>query len=187
MIYTRVEDCPIFAYDLIMADPAWLFELRSPKGEAKSPQKHYDCMTIDEIAQLPVGHLAAKDCLLWLWATHPMLPQQIEVGRVWGFRYVTSGVWVKTTASGKLTFGPGYRLRSASEPFLIFTNGNPETVRDVRTVVVGERREHSRKPEEAYATAERLVPGDVRRLDLFSRQERPGWDACGDQTGKFAA
>lgn len=187
MIYERVEQCPLFHYGLIMADPAWLFELRSKAGEKKSAQAHYDCMTIDEIAALNVGHLADKDCLLWLWATHPMLPQQIPIGAAWGFKFVTSGVWVKTTAHGKLAFGTGYRLRSASEPFLIYTNGNPETVRDVRTVIMGEARDHSRKPEEAYETAERLVKGNVHRLDLFSRQVRPGWDQCGDEVGKFAA
>lgn len=45
-------------------------------------------------------------------------------------------------------------------------------------------REHSRKPDEAFAAAEQLML-DARRLELVSRQHRPGWSAWGDQTRKF--
>lgn len=174
-----------FSYDLIMADPPWRFDTWSLAGKKhKSPESHYSTMTLEEIKALPVGHLAGRDCLLWLWATHPMLPQQIDVVAAWGFRFVTSGVWVKRTVNGGLAFGTGYRLRCASEPFLLATNGDPETARNVRTVIEGQIREHSRKPDEAFAAAESLMP-DARRLELFSRQSRPGWDVWGNETTKF--
>ncbi len=175
----------MFGYDLIMADPPWRFDLWSAKGAAKAPQAHYACMALADIKALPVGDLARGDALLWLWATHPMLPQALEVMAAWGARYVTSGVWVKKTRTGKLAFGAGYRLRSASEPFLLGTWGNPETVPVVRTAIEGLAREHSRKPEEAFAEAERLMPRAF-RCELFSRSWRPGWDAWGDEAGKFA-
>jgi N6-adenosine-specific RNA methylase IME4 len=44
-------------------------------------------------------------------------------------------------------------------------------------------REHSRKPDEAFAAAEELC-GDVHRLELFSRQSRDGWDSFGDEVDK---
>lgn len=178
------EGLDMFAYGLIMADPPWDFRTYSQAGQKKGPALHYDVMSIDDIKALPVGHLAAPDSLLWLWATHPMLPLQLEVVKAWGFRFVTSGVWVKRTKNGLLNFGTGYRLRCASEPFLIATNGNPKTARNIRTVIEGPIREHSRKPDEAFAAAEALVPG-VRRLELFSRQSRSGWDCWGNEAGKF--
>ncbi|MFI5409115.1 MT-A70 family methyltransferase [Kaistia sp. UC242_56] len=178
-------DMPMFGYDLIMADPPWRFDTWSDAGKKhKSPEGHYQTMALADIAAMPVGHLAAKDCMLWLWATHPMLPQQIEICAAWGFKFVTSGVWVKRTVHGKLAFGTGYRLRCASEPFLLATNGDPSTCRSVRTVIEGPIREHSRKPDEAYAEAEKLMAG-ARRADLFSRQTRPGWTSWGHETGKF--
>ncbi|MFO1147776.1 MAG: MT-A70 family methyltransferase [Alsobacter sp.] len=178
-------DLPLFRYGMIMCDPPWAFEAWSEKGKLqKAPEVHYGTMPIDEIAALPVGHLAGRDCVLWLWATHPMIDQQIEVLRAWGFRFATSGVWVKRTRSGKLAFGTGYRLRCASEPFLIGVVGNPTTARDVRTVIEGPIRQHSRKPDEAYREAERMV-GAVYRADLFSRQSRPGWDGWGNEATKF--
>jgi len=41
------------------------------------------------------------------------------------------------------------------------------------------RREHSRKPDEIYARIEALVPGPY--LELFARQQRPGWDSWGHE------
>lgn len=180
-------DMQMFGYDFIMCDPPWRFEAWSDAGRKhKSPDNHYDTLTCEQIKQMfPVGHLAGGTCLLWMWATNPMIDQQIEVGRFWGFNFVTSGTWVKRTKTGKLAFGTGYRLRCASEPFLLFTNGAPETCPVVRTVIEGPVREHSRKPDEAYQEAERLMPNAFRRADLFSRQVRPGWDAWGDEIHKF--
>lgn len=50
---------------------------------------------------------------------------------------------------------------------------------------MGPVREHSRKPDEAYAAAEAMMPQAMNRADLFSRQVRPGWTAWGDEVGKF--
>jgi N6-adenosine-specific RNA methylase IME4 len=175
----------MFGYGLIMADPPWKFETWSDAGKTKkSPDAQYTTMTLDDIKALPVGHLAAGNCILWLWATHPMLPQQLDVCAAWGFRFATSGVWIKRTITGKLNFGPGYRLRSSSEPFIIGVNGDPETRRDIRTVIEGLARQHSRKPEIAYQEAARMV-GNVAKADLFSRESRPGWDSWGFEAGKF--
>lgn len=170
---------------LIMADPPWSFRHFSHKGVKKSAQAHYRCLDLEEVSALPVADLAASDCLLWLWATHPMLPQALAVMAAWGFDFRTSGVWVKRTRGGKLAFGTGYILRSASEPFLIGVRGKPRCARTVRTVVIGDLREHSRKPDEAYAAAEELVIDPGVRIDLFSRESRPGWLAWGDEAGKF--
>ncbi len=171
-------------YNLVMADPPWQFELYSGEGEEKSAQAKYECMKLEDIVSLPVADLAAPDCLLWLWATAPMLDQQIDVLKRWGFEFTTSGVWVKTTKRGKLAFGTGYVLRNSHELFLIGTRGDPKTSKSVRSVVMGERREHSRKPETAFQAAEKLI-ASATRCELFSRTNRPGWDVWGNETGKF--
>ena len=177
---------PNGGFDLIMADPPWSFATFSDKGHKKSAQAHYTCASLDWIKALPVADLAAPDCLLWLWATNPMLPQAFEVLTGWGFTFKTAGHWVKMGSSGKLAFGTGYILRSAGEPFLIGTIGKPKTSRSVRSVILGPRREHSRKPNEAFAAAEALMP-DARRIELFSRQPRDGWTVWGDEAEKFGA
>lgn len=175
---------PFGGFDLIMADPPWRYEMRSEKGEAKSPQAQYDCMSIDDICALPVSALAAPNCLLWLWSLNTMLPQALRVIEAWGFEYKTGGHWVKTTVHGKLNFGTGYILRGAGEPFLIGTRGAPKTTKSVRSVIMGQIREHSRKPEEAFAATEKLMP-EARRIEIFSRQKRAGWANWGHEAEKF--
>lgn len=172
------------AYDLIMADPPWDFSNWSGKGERKNAKKHYRCLPLAEIMAFSVADLAAPNCLLWMWATNPMLDQQLACMKAWGFAFKTAGTWVKTTVHGKIAFGTGYIFRSASEPVLIGTRGNPKTTRSTRSVFFGEVREHSRKPEEAIAVAERLMP-NARRAEIFSRTNRKGWDSWGDEVGKF--
>ncbi|WP_343502120.1 MT-A70 family methyltransferase [Alloyangia pacifica] len=182
--YPSLEAVPLFKYGLIMADPPWHYELRSAAGEAKTPQAQYECAPLDWIKELRVADIAAPDCVLWLWATNPLLPQALEVMRAWGFTFKTAGHWSKKTKNGKQAFGTGYLLRCAGEPFLIGTIGNPKTSKAVRSVIEGPIREHSRKPDEAFEAAERLCP-DVWRIELFSRQRRPGWDVMGNETHKF--
>jgi len=172
------------SFNMIMADPPWRFAVRSEKGEGKSAQAHYKTMPLDEINAMPVLDLAAPDCTLWLWCTAPMLPQQLTTVAAWGFTYCTEGVWVKMTTHGKVAFGTGYGLRGAHEPFIIAKRGEPKLTRSTRSVIHGKAREHSRKPEEAYFEAERLMP-KANRLDMFSRTDRPNWTSWGDETGKF--
>lgn len=196
------RDVPMFAYDFIMADPNWLLELRSPKGEAKSPQAQYHCDPVEIIKEHRVGEMAAPDCVLWLWATNPMLPAAFDCLAHWGFRFVTAGHWVKTTKNKSMNWGPGYVLRSCGEPYLIGVResgeiaegspfligkmGSPDVVaKNVPSVILGEVCGHSRKPQAAYAAAERMMP-NARRLDLFSRSDRPGWDCAGHEVGKFS-
>ncbi|WP_431856618.1 MT-A70 family methyltransferase [Azospirillum sp.] len=190
-------------YRLIMADPAWEFALRSPKGEGKAPQKHYRCMPLPAIKAMPVRQLAHPDgCLLWLWGTWAMARLAWETMDAWGFTYVTGGPWLKTTKHGKRAFGPGYVLRECTEFFLLGRMGSPpygpgctsergliEThhFEDGEPLAIEAlAREHSRKPDEQYAKARRLVPHGP-ACELFARQAWPGWEAWGNETDKFQA
>ena len=70
-------------------------------------------------------------------------------------------------------------------PFLIGKIGSPKTVaRSIPSVILGKVREHSRKPQAAFNACEAMIPG-ARRLDLFSRTKRTGWDVAGDEADTF--
>jgi N6-adenosine-specific RNA methylase IME4 len=176
---------PFGGFNLIMADPPWAFANWSERGEEKNASSQYRCQSLDWLKALPIDVLAAEDCLLWLWATNPMLPQAFEVLSAWGFTFATAGHWVKKTTHGKIAFGTGYILRCAGEPFLIGRRGNPKTSRSVRSVIEGPIRAHSQKPDQAFAAAEKLMP-EARRIEVFSRTTRPGWAAWGDQINSIA-
>jgi N6-adenosine-specific RNA methylase IME4 len=52
---------------------------------------------------------------------------------------------------------------------------------NVRQVIFAPRgKRHSEKPQQVHEGLERLY-GDVRRLELFGRRERPGWKVWGNQ------
>ncbi|MEH6630186.1 MAG: MT-A70 family methyltransferase [Halopseudomonas aestusnigri] len=177
---------PSEKYGVIYADPPWTFKTFSKKGEGKSPQANYDCMSIKDICHLPVGNLAAKDCALLMWCTWPMIFEAKTVAEAWGFKY--SGLaweWIKYNPdTGKYAFGGGYGTRKNLEPCLLFRRGKPKALnRSTRDFIFAKRREHSRKPDEAYPLIENLFKGPY--VELFARQQRPGWDAWGNQTDKF--
>lgn len=174
------------SYGAIIADPPWAYEMRSEKGYGKSPEAHYETMDEAEIAALPVGHLAAGDCLLFLWSTWPHLPVAMRVMTAWGFTYKTGGPWVKRTSTGKLAMGTGYIFRSATEPFLIGTIGQPRaSSKSVRNLIDAVRREHSRKPPEARAMVQKLLP-NAKACELFAREPWPGHDVWGREAAKFS-
>lgn len=173
-------------YEVIVCDPPWDFANYSDKGTLKGADPHYDVMPLAQILALPVGMLARGDAMLLLWGTAPMLPQQIEVMRCWGFAYKTHLIWRKTTARGKVRVGTGYVARSMHEIVLVGTIGQPRLIGAFPSLFDGIAREHSRKPDEFYELVGMRTVG-ARRADLFSRQRRSGFDAWGREADKFEA
>ena len=173
-------------FKCILADPPWSFQIWSAKGNKKSPSRHYSCMSLEDICALPVSQLTDDDGVLFLWTTDPFLQKAFEVIQAWDYTYKTMGfVWVKSNRT-KLGFfhGTGYWTRANPEYLLLATKGSPKRIhKNIDTLLIAPRREHSRKPEEIYAKIEGLVAGP--RLELFARSQRPGWTCWGDETDKF--
>ena len=73
-------------------------------------------------------------------------------------------------------------------PIVVYgRKGKPEGFVDTKhfsTCFKGQVREHSRKPDEFYATIARVLDG--RKVDLFARQPRHGFDVIGNQADKFS-
>jgi len=174
-------------YGVIYADPPWSFRNWSAKGTGRNAVSHYDCLDFPALARLPVSELAADDCVLFLWATDPLLPRALELIEAWGFEYKTVGFyWVKSNSAKDGFFtGLGYWTRANPEQCLLATRGKPKRrAKDVRRLVIDRRREHSRKPDEIPGWIVDLY-GDRPRLEMFARTQRPGWDAWGNETEKF--
>ena len=58
-------------------------------------------------------------------------------------------------------------------------------LKDEPELIVAPLREHSRKPDEYHELCEAYSEGP--HAELFSRCDRPGWQAWGNETGKFNA
>ncbi|EPZ22148.1 hypothetical protein M879_04095 [Mycobacteroides abscessus V06705] len=151
----------------------------------------YATMALDDICALPVESVAADNAHLYLWVPSAMLPEGLKVMQHWGFRYTTNITWLKTRMDGEPDgSGVGFYFRNATESLLFGVRGSLRTLpaaRSMTNVIAARRREHSRKPVEAYHLIEQSSPGP--RLELFARQERDGWAAWGDEaagvSGRF--
>jgi hypothetical protein len=75
----------MFGYQVLLIDPPWAFENWSEKGEGRNASQHYETMTWEQIAALPVGHLASDNCACFLWCVDPLLDRGFDVLRAWGF------------------------------------------------------------------------------------------------------
>jgi len=83
--------------------------------------------------------------------------------------------WIKDRA------GTGYWIRNQHELLVIAKRGDPPSpMPPPPSVIRAARREHSRKPDEAYELIERMFPG-LPKIELFARGQRAGWDAWGNE------
>lgn len=168
-------------YGVILADPPWRFASNSYAKPGRNAFRHYDCMNEADIAALPVQPLAADDAVLFLWTTAPHLQTGLAVMKAWGFRYKTNFAWVKDR------IGTGYWARNQHEHVLVGRRGKfptPDPSQRISSVISGQQRQHSRKPDALQDHIDAAWP-DARKVELFARQQRPGWDCWGNQTDKF--
>ena len=132
---------------------------------------------------LPVEGLAEKDSALFLWATFPQLNEAFRVMEAWGFRYKTLAfLWLKQNRrADSLFYGMGFWTRSNAEVCLLGTRGRPKRqCAGIHQFVISHIGQHSRKPAEVREKIVKLM-GDVPRLELFARQQTPGWDVWGNE------
>ena len=176
---------PAGPFSVIYADPPWAWS-KAPlknRGRARTVEKEYSTLQLDDITALPVNSVAATDSVLFLWATGPKLPLALTVMAAWGFSYKTIGfTWVKENRkSPGLFMGMGFFTRANSELCLVGARGSLKRQNaGVRQVITAPVSEHSRKPTEARDRITRLY-GDVPRLEMFARERVPGWTSWGDQ------
>ena len=168
-------------YNIIYADPPWHFKhWNDDTVNRKAP---YPVMSPEDIYALDVQHLADDDCILFLWATFPKLPEALDTIKHWGFEYKTVGfTWVKKNKKADSWFwGMGYWTRANAEICIIATKGKPKRISaGVHQIVDDRIMEHSRKPDTVRQRIVELV-GDLPRIELFARQRADGWDSWGNE------
>lgn len=164
------------AYGVILADPPWRIEPRSRlTGMDRAPDNHYPTMPTEQIAALRPP--AAQDCVLFLWATVPMLLQALAVMAAWGFTYKSHLVWAKDRIA------TGYWNRNKHELLLIGSRGEvpaPVPGTQPESVIAAPRGRHSEKPVVFRRLIEDWFP-TVPKVELFARTAAPGWHAWGNE------
>lgn len=167
-------------YQVILADPPWKYQQKTLQGAA---EHHYSTMCIEDICRLPVCDMADRDCVLFLWATFPQLPEALRVIKEWGFTFKTVAfVWLKQNKkTASWFFGLGFWTRGNAEICLLATKGHPKRQSaKVHQFIVAPIEQHSKKPDIAREKIVELM-GDVPRIELFARQTTSGWDVWGNE------
>ncbi len=163
-------------YNVIVVDPPWPVKkiVRKVRPNQK-PELDYITMTVEEIKNIPIRDIADDNAVLFLWTTHAFLKTAFDVLRTWGFKYQRCLTWDK--ANGVCFFGFHHRTE-----FVLFGyKGKIEMYprrKAIPTLFSGKSMRHSAKPDEFYKLIE---PLGERRIDIFARQERSGWDVWGNE------
>ena len=196
-------------YDIIYADPPWDYSYvgknfdrnftKNKHGFAPviSAKDHYNTMSNKNIMDLPIRNITAKNCLLFIWITSPLLDIGLGVLKAWDFEYKTKGfTW------NKKTLMPGFYTMSQIEDCYVGKKGaipKPrgirnsrqfyETVEEIPHYYYEEKRSlHSRKPDEFRKRIEQMFP-EQKKIELFARKENglfedtrfENWDIWGKE------
>ena len=182
----KIAELPNKKYGVIYADPPWEFGVyNTDAGSDRSASNHYPTMGPETIKRLPIP--AAKDAVLFLGATAPMLLRALEVMAAWGFTYKSNLVWLKDHHEHLLIGvrgsvpapAPGDQVASvfvsndgmAADPR---KEGTP-----LRLQVQNWRAGHSAKPAAFRVLIETTYP-HLPRIELFAHENVEGWDAWGN-------
>lgn len=162
-------------YGVIVIDPPWQYEKRNNDitHRGRSP---YPTMTTEELCKmkLPMN----DDCIVWLWTTNAFMHDAFHVLDAWGLAPKTILTWVKDR------MGLGDWLRGKTEHCILAVKGKPMiNLTNETTVLNASTREHSRKPDEFYELVRNLCLG--KRLEIFAREKREGFDIYGAESDKF--
>jgi N6-adenosine-specific RNA methylase IME4 len=172
----RQAALPNKRFGVILADPEWRFEVYSREtGMDRAADNHYPTSALQEIADRPVTSIAADDCVLFLWATVPMLPHALTVMGAWGFEYKSHFIWAKNR------IGTGFWNRNQHELLLLGTRGSipaPAMGTQWNSLVDARVGRHSEKPIAFYDMIEAYFP-TLPKIELNARASRPGWSAWG--------
>ena len=171
-------------FGTVLADPPWLFANRTGKMAPEHKRLfRYRTMTNEEVMALPVGDLVLPKSHLYLWVPNALIELGLQVMEAWGFTYKTNVVWYKTRKDGGPDRrGVGFYFRNVTELVLFGVKGGLRTLppgRRMPNIIISQKREHSRKPDELYSIIEQCSPGPY--LELFARHARPGWVAWGNE------
>lgn len=142
----------------------------------------------------------ADSAHLWMWTTDNYLEDALWLIRELDFRYLRTFAWVKTKEVGDLAAslseettvhdalspllykGLGQYARGSHELCLLATRGDarvPGPACRPPSVLFAPRAAHSAKPTECFTEWFEQVSLSP-RLELFSRRQRQGWDAWGN-------
>jgi len=171
----------------VLADPPWRFQNRTGKVAPEHRRlSRYDTMTLADICNLPIHKVLNDKAHLYLWVPNALVGDGLKVMEAWGFTYKANIVWAKRRKDGGPDGrGVGFYFRNVTEMLLFGVKGSLRTLPPGRrqvNMIETRKREHSRKPDEAYDIIEACSPGPF--LEFFARYPRKNWHVWGNEAAE---
>lgn len=172
-------------YDLICGDPPWKQSRGGKKcvrPDSSGIELPYPICTLEEIRDhlKTATDLCGDNSVLFLWTIDKYLFEAQNIAEDLGYKLHARMIWDKVTgipAAFTVRYGHEYLLymyRGKLIPVAKDERGK------IHTVFREQVKRHSQKPDVSFEIMERLYP-DANKLELYARQERPGWDCWGNE------
>lgn len=172
--------------EVLVVDPPWpqwkggLRSVRPRQGRALSypTMPIFECFTI-------IDDLLDAARVVFLWEIDKYLVEVEAEMRERGWLRHARFVWDKGNG-----VAPAFTVRFSHEYLVWWYRSpmlpiSPTEKGRYTTVIRAMGRQHSRKPDAAYSMVEALYP-TAARMDVFSREQRPGWLQWGNEPEHFA-
>lgn len=172
-------------YSVIYTDPPW----KQTKGNKRKCRPNqgkaldYETLSMEEIKE--IHQQAITLCQgkhnIFMWTIDKYLHETEQMMKELGYELHARMIWDKENG-----VAPAFTVRFSHEYLLWFYRKGQilmpcEVMRGKYTTVLREQStKHSKKPDCAYEMIENMFP-DCRKLELFARNERDGWDCWGNE------
>jgi len=174
-------------YEVIYTDPPWEQKKGGKKNarpKSSGMELDYQTMTLNEIkdfhASVLTNNVQDKHNL-FMWTIDKYLPETETMMKDLGYELHARIIWDKVTG-----IPAAFTLRYAHEYLLWFYKKGKllkpcDEMRGKYTDVIREKVvKHSKKPECAYKMLEDMFP-EAKKIELFARGKRIGWDCWGNE------
>lgn len=173
-------------YSIIYSDPPWEQQKGGLRKSRPKQQKTFDYPTMS-IARIAQFHEAifhkntATKHNVFIWTIDKYLHETETMMKSLGYKLHARFIWDKLNG-----VAPAFTVRFTHEYLLWFYVPGlilmplKEYRGKFTTVIREQATVHSRKPETAYKMLELMFGQECKRLELFARQKRYGWDYYGD-------
>jgi N6-adenosine-specific RNA methylase IME4 len=176
-------------YDVLIIDPPWQKKKGGLRKSRPNQGRELDYATmateaIFDLLDKEVFILAEEHHVVFMWTIEQFLTEcDVEMLKR-GYKRHIRIVWNKTNG-----IAPAFTIRYAHEYLVWYYKPKLLKIADTQrgkhiSVITEKARQHSRKPDAAYVMVNNLYP-DSKKIDVFSREKRPGFSQWGDQIKFF--
>lgn len=173
-------------YGIIYTDPPW----KQTKGNKRKcrpnqgKQLDYETLSMEEIKEIH-SHVSKNLCEekhnIFMWTIDKYLHETEQMTKELGYELHARMIWDKENG-----VAPAFTVRFSHEYLLWFYRKGQilmpcDEMRGKYTTVLREQAtKHSKKPMCAYEMLDNMFPY-ARKLEMFARNERNGWDCWGNE------